>query len=1590
MSSPVEEDGAVQLLSSLCREPFWNGTKSWASEEPELGICAERTLLVWAPCLLLWACAPPYLVHLLRRPLDPIPWTRLSYFKMAATGVLQATAATELGWALARGAREVPPADFIAPVVLLITHVIHMCLVLVGRRKGEQNSGVIWLFWLFFLFCGLPQLYTSIAAAIRKADAPPPVLVATFLVQFLFCVALFFANCFSDAASAVKRLSQTENPSPLLQASFVNRLFFFWSGSIVWRGWRRPLTSEDLWDLIPENTTSTLGAQWEAATRIKSTPIKEKDKHGEIKFTSLPTSESQAPVLLSLWRMFAKPFILLGAIYLLAEGSRFVTPQILSLVITFMADEKQPPWHGYLYAVSLILSCIVSTLLRNKFYFKITVISVRIRSVIMSAVYRKALSLSGAARRDSTLGEIVNLMAVDAQCIGDTVILLWSLFGAPAIFLITMVFLWSELGVLKLYAWEGSFANKVQEVRNEEIRLLKKVAFLKAFNSFVFNSSPCMVALASFATYLLASPDNVLDAKKAFVSISLFDIMRLPIVMLPTSISQLIQAMVALKRVQNFISAEEVEPTAVSCDRSEAAAVIIRGGQFNWEGGEQQLTWRLEDINLEIGHEKLVAVVGSVGAGKSSLISALLGEMKKVEGKVVVNGRMAYVSQQAWLQNATLRENIVWGQPFDETRYQKVVKACALLPDLDMLPGGDMTEIGEKGINLSGGQKQRVSLARAVYSDTDIVLLDDPLSAVDAHVGRFIFDNVIGPQGILRGKTRLLVTHSVTFLPCVDEVIVMRDGRVVERGSYPDLVAKQGDFANFVLQHISEANDEEEKEELEELREQLEEVPGAKSLLRQLSLRSSKTSVSNPGSTAPTGTAHKRIRSVSESQSRHQNLILRSSSSSLNIRGRDIADVISDMSVYSHIFDEDVKGSKNALHESRTSLHSSKSRRKSVEMEELAGETDGGEGTVKGQKLVIEETSETGKVSRKMYLVYASSMGAVLAVLPVIFVALGQASIAGSNIWLSYWSSPNAVTDPTLNTTSTLNAFYNSNTTLVFNTSVFGATSVNKTGAHNTTSVFKTNSDGFNITSDDSSVSRGLFLTLYGAFGIAQAFFLFLGMLTLMLGCLRSSRVLHQRLLDSVVRLPMSFFDTNPSGRIINRFSKDINVLDNTFPDNLRNFLGCFMQVVATLIVIVVATPAAGLFVLPVMLLYYLVQVIYIASSRQLKRIESVSKSPIYSHFGETLQGVTVIRAYKRQEEFNEESQRKIEFSLKATYTNAAVNRWVSVILEMMGNAITFAAAIVGVAGRGYISSGIVGLSVTYAISVNLILNWVVRVASEVEANVVSVERINEYLENEREADWAAADTPASWPDEGCVSFRNYQTRYRPGLDLVLKGITCSFRPAEKVGIVGRTGAGKSSLTLALFRLIEASAGEIAIDRVNIADVGLHDLRGRVSIIPQDPVLFSGTLRLNLDPLDRCSDAEVWRALELAHLAPYVRAQPAGLLHPVDEEGANFSVGQRQLVCLARALLRNSRILVLDEATAAIDLETDDLIQATIRSQFAHCTVLTIAHRLNTIMDSDRVLVLDQGSVAEFDTPARLLADPHSVFYGMAKDAGLV
>ncbi|KYB25509.1 putative multidrug resistance-associated protein lethal(2)03659-like Protein [Tribolium castaneum] len=434
-------------------------------------------------------------------------------------------------------------------------------------------------------------------------------------------------------------------------------------------------------------------------------------------------------------------------------------------------------------------------------------------------------------------------------------------------------------------------------------------------------------------------------------------------------------------------------------------------------------------------------------------------------------------------------------------------------------------------------------------------------------------------------------------------------------------------------------------------------------------------------------------------------------------------------------------------------------------------------------------------------------------------------------------------------------------------------------------------------------------------------------------------------------------------------------------------------QVLGTLVVISVSTPIFIAVIVPIGILYYFIQRFYVATSRQLKRLESVSRSPIYSHFGETITGVQAIRAFREQDRFIKESEHRVDVNQVCYYPSIISNRWLAVRLEMIGNLIIFFAALFSVLGRDESqNAGLVGLSVTYSLQITQTLNWLVRMTSDVETNIVAVERIKEYGEAPQEAPWEIPNKAPSpqWPENGTVQFNKYAVRYRPGLDLVLKGVNFSINGGEKVGIVGRTGAGKSSLTLALFRIIEAAEGEILIDGVNIADLGLHTLRSRLTIIPQDAVLFSGTLRMNLDPFDKHSDEEVWKALEHAHLKSFVKGLTAGLHHEVTEGGENLSVGQRQLICLSRALLRKTKVLILDEATAAVDLETDDLIQKTIRSEFKNCTVLTIAHRLNTIMDSDRVVVLDNGRIVEFDSPSNLLKQQQSIFYSMCKDAGLV
>uniref|UniRef100_A0A8C1YWY8 Multidrug resistance-associated protein 1 n=1 Tax=Cyprinus carpio TaxID=7962 RepID=A0A8C1YWY8_CYPCA len=1131
----------------------------------------------------------------------------------------------------------------------------------------------------------------------------------------------------------------------------------------------------------------------------------------------------------------------------------------------------------------------------------LSIVSKIIHNIFLNFV--KALVITHAARRTSTVGEIVNLMSVDAQRFMDLITYINMIWSAPLQVILALYFLWQNLGpsvlagiavmvlmvplnaviamktktyqvaqmkskdnriklmnevlngikVLKLYAWELAFKDKVSAIRESELRVLKKTAYLGAVSTFTWVCAPFLVALSTFAVYVLVDEHNILDAQKAFVSLALFNILRFPLNMLPMVISSMVQASVSMKRLRVFLSHEELDednverPAISSCESSDSQAVKICNKT-------NVVSLSLFRINVCIPEGALVAVVGHVGSGKSSLLSALLGEMQKQEGYVSIKGSVAYVPQQAWIQNATLKDNILFGRDAKDSWYQKVVEACALLPDLEILPGGDSTEIGEKGVNLSGGQKQRVSVARAVYCSCAVYLLDDPLSAVDAHVGKHIFEKVIGPQGLLQGRTRVLVTHGLSFLPQVDLILVMVDGEITEMGSYTELLGRQGAFAEFLHTYTNT-----EQEEVEES------VAGEAGLLRSELLSYT----------------------CSISVSRRQSL--------------------------------------NSLNTTGTGKTPQKTEPNDVAASKKTKSAD-------AARLTEADKANTGRVKLSVFWEYMKAIGLPLSIFSVFLFFCHHLSSLGSNYWLSLWTD-----DPVINNTQP---------------------------------------------------NREMRLGVYGALGISQVFCY---SVAVSVGGILASRYLHQTMLYNVLRSPMSFFERTPSGNLVNRFAKETDTIDSVIPSIIKMFMGSMFNVLGSCAVILIATPLVAIIIPPLGLFYFFVQRFYVASSRQLKRLESVSRSPVYTHFNETLLGTSVIRAFGEQQRFITESDGRVDHNQKAYFPSIVANRWLAVRLEFVGNCIVTFAALFAVMARDSLSPGIMGLSISYALQVTASLNWLVRMSSELETNIVAVEKVKEYGDTEKEAEWRLEHStlPAGWPTAGHIEIHNFGLRYREDLELAISDISVNIEGGEKVGIVGRTGAGKSSLTLGLFRIIEAAQGEIRIDGVNVAELGLHELRSRITIIPQDPVLFSGSLRMNLDPFDGYTDEEVWRALELAHLKNFVSGLPDKLNHECSEGGENLSLGQRQLVCLARALLRKTKILVLDEATAAVDLETDNLIQSTIRTQFEDCTVLTIAHRLNTIMDYTRVLVLDKGQMAEFDSPSNLIAKK-GIFYKMAKDSGLV
>uniref|UniRef100_A0A914ULK3 ABC-type glutathione-S-conjugate transporter n=1 Tax=Plectus sambesii TaxID=2011161 RepID=A0A914ULK3_9BILA len=1558
-------------LDAFCGDVFWDYGSVPSAAVPDFSVCFQHTVLVWVPSAFFWIFAPILALQLRREDSPSIPWSLQVLAKMALSLILVLDAAAVLITTIVESLNGENPSgvQYVYPTILLITMSAICVSMYICRVRGKITSGVLFLSHLIFGLAGIPEFYWWIQQAAdpntsSSLDLPR---FAAFIVWFPVIWFQVILLCFADKrASYEKYHVGQEKPSPELHSSFLSRVTLSWFNPIPAIGIKKPLVIEDLYNLNKTSESRYLvplwEKEWEKAMQEHETrkeafyqentiknggtdPIKTKAKLEDIQIKLGKSNKPPKPpsIIWRLFKLFWSDIVRATVVKAAADSLQVVNPLLLSFLLTFAADGTAPLWQGIGIAVAMFVTSEMRSFFLMKYFYLMFRAGINIQSVLIAAVYKKTLRLSNAARRQKTAGEIVNLMAIDAdrfQLITPQIQQYWS---SPFQIILAMIFLWRTLGpsvitgilvmvifiplnfgisifvkklqvkqmrckderikmtnevlngikVIKLYAWEKSMERLIEEIRNREIALIRKAALLKTVVDTCNLASPFLVAVLTFATYILSDPSHILTPSKAFVSLTLFNQLRVPMTQIADLVSQTVQVMVSNKRLKDFLAAEELCPTTIDKRPTVddfADTVETRDAAFSWDKSDPMPT--LKDINILAPKGNLIAIVGKVGAGKSSLLSAVLGEMDKLRGYVGSRGKVAYVPQLCWIQNITLRDNIVFGKPFDQKFYDRVVDACALRPDLAILPAGDLTEIGEKGINLSGGQKARVSLARAVYQNYDVYLLDDPLSAVDSHVGKHIFDNVIGPDGMLRNKTRILVTHGLTYLKYADPIVCLVDGKITEAGSYADLMKSGAAFAQLIEELSAEREEKEEPigEEVEEMEEIIDDL----------------TDISYVEVSMDTDMQR---RPVFQTQT----------STVSNMANRD-------------------RSSSDAFARKRIS---------SIASNGAGAPLTTSTEAKKGTKLIQVERAETGRVKFNVYLKYFHSMSNLLSFGFFAGMITNSALSMGRSIWLSHWSND---------------------------------------AAH-------IKASGSNGTEDLMPV--GTRLGVYAAIGFTEVGAMAVGLTSLMLGGVVASRNLHAPLVHNLLRSPMSFFDTTPIGRVLNRCGKEIETIDLRLAQNFRFFAICILQVISTLIIIVMSTPMFIVVVIPLAIIYIYALRYYIATSRQLKRLESITRSPIYSHFGESIQGAPSIRAYGLVDEFCQMSEQKVDTHLRCKYLNLIANRWLSVRLELVGNCVVLFAALFAVLSREWnpVSAGVIGLSVSYSLNITNFLNMAVRQVSDLETNIVSVERVKEYTETPTEAAWESAPgkkPPSGWPKHGRVQIENYSTRYRPGLSLVLRGLTADIAAGEKVGIVGRTGAGKSSMALSLFRLIEAAEGRISIDGEDVSAMGLHDLRSNLTIIPQDPVLFSGTLRINLDPFGLNNDVDIWIALEHAHLKEFVTSLPKKLDHEITEGGDNLSVGQRQLICLARALLRKSKVLILDEATAAVDVSTDALIQKTIRKEFAECTVLTVAHRLNTILDYDRVMVLDHGSISEFDSPQSLLANSNSVFYSMVKDANLI
>ncbi|XP_046746878.1 ATP-binding cassette sub-family C member 4-like isoform X1 [Diprion similis] len=1324
-------------------------------------------------------------------------------------------------------------------------------------------------------------------------------------------------------------------------SNFLSLLFFGWTFPIFWKGSRHNLQLQDLYDPLKSDESEYLGDRLEREWKKELTKA---DRELLLRKDGVKQPRPRPSLMWALIRILWVPYLMQG---LLLFGElmilRILQPILQGWIINYFNQVERETTRNevLLYALYLVIVTLGIIFIIHHTNLRTQQTGMCARVACCSLIYRKVLRLDQAAMNNAAAGQVANLISNDVArfdllpifshfvwIMPFQVVLIgyvmWQSVGVAALAgVVTMIIqaipiqgslsnisaklrskiaektdervqLMSELisgiQVIKMYSWEKPFDLIVSKVRAAEMKLIGYTSYLRGIYLSIMLFSERITLFLTLIAFVL--PGNSLTADITFSLATLFSVLQVTCaVCFPQAVVLAGETAVSLERLTDFLLLEEVkypenfdspinngiqsvEKMTPNHRAKNGIGIEIANVAANWVHG--QLPPTLCQISMDLKNQSLSVLVGSVGSGKSSLLHLILGELKVGAGNLSFytseNGiktsknirdiHISYASQEPWLFSASIRENILFGQSYDKTRYEEVTQVCALVKDFELLPQGDMSFVGERGASLSGGQRARINLARAVYRDADIYLLDDPLSAVDARVGRQLFEECI--NGFLKGKTRILVTHQLQYLRQAETIIVLNNGSIKCHGTYEELVQSNPHVLTF--EKSEESNDD--------------------------------TSLEN------------NCEEYAESK---------------------------------EIMPVTIVNGDGELKESAKSIEDPKD--------------------------VTDEEVETGQLSNQVYWSYFLAGGNICS---LILIALGfviaQVAASGTDYWVTYWTNQEA------RRIKLKSANYDTNDT----------SHGNDTGNTQRDSSYQSDwFDEFGLLKQDVTIY------VYAGCVIGCIILVTLRSMLFVKMCVSASHNIHNSMFSNLLLATMRFFNNNPSGRILNRFSKDIGTMDELLPKTMLEAIQILAMMVGMLVMVAVVNPWM---IIPIIIIggvFYTVRFYYLKTAQDIKRLEGIAKSPMFSHVSSTLDGLTTIRSRGAPAELmlKKEFDRLQDVHTSAWYLAIAGTSVLGLVLDLFSGALVACVCFSFILmDDGNFLGGSVGLAISQSLAMTGWFQYGVRQAAEVVSQMTSVERVLQYTNLPKEGPFTTEKPPpVTWPSNGGLTFKNVFMKYADNKPPVLKNLNVKINPGWKVGIVGRTGAGKSSLISALFRLTgEGLEGEIGLDGIDTKSVGLHELRPRISIIPQEPILFSASLRYNLDPFEQYSDAVLWdslREVELGNAVQSLGFQVAG-------GGANFSVGQRQLICLARAILRNNRLLVLDEATANIDRRTDALIQDTIRRRFADCTVLTIAHRLNTIMDSDRVLVMAEGRIVEFNHPHLLLKNRNGHFFQMLQQTG--